>query len=87
MANQISFLKTMEKDSGKINIIASLETKFPKNGWALIKTRQEKPFGYRGYMLTIYDIDDLSILYDIKGKRLKTLFNELIKLSLNDKKR
>ena len=62
------------------DIIANLKAKFPRSGWAFIRTKQEKPFGYIGYMLTIYDKDDITILHDIKGRNLKTIFNKMIRV-------
>ncbi|MEK6878493.1 MAG: hypothetical protein AABY22_02740 [Nanoarchaeota archaeon] len=64
-----------------MNIIEIIRKKFPKNGWSLIRTRKEKPFGYVGYMLTIYSLDDdTTFICDIKGRNLKSLSSQLLKL-------
>ena len=63
------------------NIIGTIRAKFPKNGWALIRTRKIKPFGYVGYMLTIYSAsDDMTQIHDIKGRNLKSILISLTKL-------
>ena len=64
-----------------MNIIETIKIKFPKNGWALIRTRRIKPFGYIGYMLTIYSLeDDTTIIYDIKRRNLRSVLSQLEKL-------
>ena len=63
-----------------MNLIEILRTKFPKNGWSFIRTRNIKPFGYIGYMLTIYETkDDVTPIHDIKGRNLKSILGQLIK--------
>ena len=64
-----------------MDIIAIIKKKFPQGGWSLIRTRKLKPFSYIGYMLTIYSAeDDMTILHDIKGRNLKSILSQLVKL-------
>ena len=69
----------MQKD-----LLTTIKTKFPRNGWALIKTTKIKPFGYIGYILTIYDTkDDTTELHDIiRGKNLRSILSQLEKLNV-----
>ena len=62
------------------DIIAAIRSKFPKNGWSLIRTKQSKPFGYIGYMLTVYSIvSDTAAIYGIRGRNLKSILSQLLK--------
>ena len=54
-------------------IVDILLEKHKNNGWSLIRTRKLKPFSYIGYMLTIYDKDDVTIKEEIRAKTLKGL--------------
>jgi len=63
----------------KKDIITIIQTKFPKNGWALIRTRRMKPFSYIGYMLTIYSTkDDVTIIHEINGRTLRGIASKLL---------
>ena len=63
------------------NITTIIQSKFPKNGWSLIRTRKLKPFSYIGYLLTIYSLeDDTTIIHDIKGRNLKSIESQMLKI-------
>lgn len=58
-----------------------LPKKYKDNSFSLIKTNKIKPFGYIGYMLTIYDKkDDITPVQDIKFKTIKGLQKMINKL-------
>ena len=66
---------------GKSDILTIIKTKFQKNGWSLIRTTKQKPFGFIGYMLTIYNTkDDITVIHDIKGKTMKSIISQLNKI-------
>jgi hypothetical protein len=59
----------------------TLPKKYKNNSFAFIRTRKNKPFGYIGYMLTIYDKkDDLTPILDIRAKTIKGINKPLSKL-------
>ena len=49
-----------------------------KTGWLLSKTKKVKPMGFKGYCITIYERDDLTIKADIYAKTMENLIEKLI---------
>jgi len=41
-----------------------------KSGWILMKTTKIKPMGYKGYCLTLYEKDDITIMKEFFSKTL-----------------
>lgn len=61
-----------------MDILQTIQDNYKGHSFALIKTKKLKPFGYIGYMLTIYDKkDDTTIIVDLKAKTLKKLQAEI----------
>ena len=62
----------------KETMIELLQTKYKNHGWSLIKTKKIRPFGYIGYLLTIYGKeDDITPVVDLQAKTLQALEKKL----------
>jgi hypothetical protein len=55
-----------------------LPSKYKNHSFAFIRTRTRKPFGYIGYMLTIYDKkDEVTPIADIQAKTIQGIQRKL----------
>ena len=45
-----------------------------------MKTNKVKPTGYKGYCLTVYDDDDITVIAEVKAKTAKGLAKKIEKL-------
>lgn len=50
------------------------------SSWTLMKTNKTKPTGYKGYELTIYDTDNITVIKEIRSKTAKGLANKIKEL-------
>jgi len=50
------------------------------NGWSLVKTNKVKPMGYKGYIFTLYEKDDITIKKEIKAKTASRIWYKIVKL-------
>lgn len=57
-----------------------------KTGWTLNLSKKVKPLGFKGYNLTIYEKDDLTIKADIFAKTMENLIEKLSFYLKKDKK-
>lgn len=51
-----------------------------KNSWTLCKTNKIKPMGYRGYIFTLYDKNDVTVLREVKAKTASQIWYKIVKL-------
>ena len=51
-----------------------------KNSWNLCKTNKIKPMGYKGYIFTLYEKDDITIKAEVKNKTAWGIFNKILML-------
>ena len=58
---------------------AIINGKLKNNGWVLMKTVKIKPTGYKGYVFTQYEEDDITEAVDLKAKTPSELVKKIIK--------
>jgi hypothetical protein len=51
-----------------------------KSGWCLVKTNKVKPMGYKGFIFTLYDKDDIAVKTEVKSKTASGIWLKIIKL-------
>lgn len=51
-----------------------------KTGWCLMRTMKIKPMGYKGFMFTLYNKDDITVKKEVRAKTASQIWHKIIKM-------